>query len=64
MKEHPEAHRFYMMYANLPMGIRDSEIVTIVNNEPMTFSVVKIELDNKTTMGYEALQNMIDMKIL
>jgi len=63
MKEHPKAHKFYSMYANLPISLR-KEIVAVVNNEPMTFQVIKLELDNKTEMGYQALQNMINMKII
>ena len=64
MKQHPMDWKFYRMYANLPMGLRDSEIVAVVNDEPMTFNVIKLELDNKTKIGYQALQNMIDMEII
>lgn len=64
MKEHPQSHKFYQMYANLPIGLRSSEIVAVVDNEPMTFQVIKNELDNKTDIGYRALQSMLDLEIL
>ena len=64
MKEHSQAWKFYKVYANLPINLRSSEIVAVVDNEPMTFNVIKLELDGKTEMGYKALQNMIDMEII
>lgn len=52
---HPEAHVFHAMYANLPLPFR-SEIVAIVDNEPMTFRVIELELNNDTVMGFKALE--------
>jgi len=63
MKEHPDTWKFNRVYANLPIPLRN-EIVAVVDNEPMTFHVVKLELDNKTDIGFKALQNMIDMEII
>ncbi len=63
MKEHPKAHLFYRSYANIPLRLRE-EIVACVDGEPMTFQVIKLELDNKTEAGYEALDQMIRLKIL
>lgn len=60
---HPLSYKFYHAYANLPLGIR-SEIVAVVNHEPMSWHVIKIELDNKTKMGYDALQQLIDLDII
>jgi len=62
-KEHPESYRFYRMYGNLPIPFR-KEIVAVVDDEPMSFAVIKLELDNKTEMGNRALQNMIDMELI
>ena len=64
MKEHPQAWKFYRIYANLPINLRSSEVVAFVDDEPMTFNVIKLELDNKTDIGFKALQNMIDMEII
>ena len=62
-KEHPQAWRFNRIYANLPIALRQ-EIVAVVDNEPMTFQVIKLELDNKTEMGYKALEQMIKLQIM
>jgi len=61
--KHPQAWKFNRAYANMPLNIR-KEIVAVVDNEPMTFSVIKLELNNETEMGYKALDNMIKMKII
>jgi hypothetical protein len=61
--KHPEDYKFYKMYGNLPIPVR-KEIVTVVDNEPMSFSVIKLELDNETQMGYKALDSMLKMKLL
>jgi len=62
-KQHPMDWKFFRVYANLPIPLRN-EIVAVVDGEPMTFHVIKLELENKTEMGYQALQNMIDMEII
>ena len=64
MPEHPDAWKFNRVYANLPIPLRTSEIVAVVDGEPMTFNVIKNELDNKTDIGFKALQNIIDMEII
>jgi hypothetical protein len=56
--QHPNDWKFFRMYANLPLPIRKSEIIAVVNGEPMTFQAVCIELRNKTKIGYEALEQM------
>jgi hypothetical protein len=61
--KNPKKHLFFSMYANLPLGIR-KEIVVIIDREPMTFNVVKLELENNTEIGYKALEKMIKMGII
>lgn len=62
-KQHKEDWKFYKSYANIPIGLR-SEICCVVDNEPMTFRVVKLELDNKTEMGFRAVEQMSRLGIL
>ena len=62
-KEHPQAYKFHTMYANLPIPLRQ-EIVAVVDDEPMTFNVIRLELKNHTQMGHEALDQMIRIGIL
>jgi hypothetical protein len=47
--------RFLRTYANLPLGTRDS-IAVVVNNQPMTWNVLKIEVYNNTQAGKTGME--------
>jgi len=64
MKEHPKTYRFRRIYANLPINLRSTEIACVVDCEPMTFNVIKLELDNKTEFGYKAVDMLDKMGFL
>ena len=55
--------RFYKTLANLPLGVRD-EIVLVINNQPMTWNVIKIEVDIESKLSKEALKLMNELKLL
>ena len=57
--------KFHVIYANLPLGVRN-EIIAVVNKEPMTRRVVRIEVmgERITTIGKQALISMKKMEIL
>ncbi len=63
-KEHPEAWKFRRAYANIPIDLRSTEICCVVDNEPMTFQVVKLEVDNNTEIGYKAIEQLSKLKII
>ena len=63
LKEHPKAFLFHQAYANIPLGLR-REIVAVVDGEPMTFHVIHLELQNKTVMGWKAVDQMVRIGIL
>lgn len=60
--EDKKAH-FYQVYSNLPLGVRE-EIVVVLDDEPMTWKAVRLEIDNDTEKGQAALQKIYDMKII
>ena len=55
--------RFYKTFANLPLGVRD-EIVLVINNQAMTWNVIKLEVDIKSKLSKEALELMNELKLL
>jgi len=63
MKQHPQEYKFRKAYANIPLPLR-SEICCVVDTEPMTFHVVKLEIDYKTEAGYKAVDQLIKMEII
>ena len=55
--------KFYKVYANLPLGLR-SEIVVVIDNQPISWQVAKIEIDNETEIGKQILEKLERMKII
>ena len=55
--------RFYKVYSNLPLGVRD-EVILVVGNEPITWRVAKLEIDNDTPVSKEILEKLANLKII
>lgn len=54
---------FLKIYANIPMNIRE-EIILVVDDEPITWKVAKMEIDGETKLGKEILGKLEAMKII
>lgn len=55
--------KFLQIYANLPLNQRN-EIVIVIDNEPMTWNAVRVEIENDTEKGKEILKKLIDLQII
>jgi len=55
--------KFYKVFANLPLNLRE-EIVVVVNNEPVSWRVAKLEIDNDTSLGKKILEKLEALKII
>lgn len=55
--------RFLQIYANLPLGAR-TEIIVVVDDEPLTWNAAKIEVENETKKGDEILEKLVRMEIV
>jgi hypothetical protein len=55
--------KFQQIYANLPLSQR-TEIVVVIDNEPLTWNAVKIEVDNDTDKSREILEKLIRLGII
>lgn len=62
-KEHKKA-QFYKTYANIPLGLRDEIVVVLKNNEPLSWNVAKIEIDNDTDKVDEILDKLNKLNFL
>lgn len=58
-----DKNRFYKVYGNLPLNVRD-EIVIVINSEPMSWKVAKVEIDNNTKIGGLILSRLIALEII
>lgn len=55
--------KFLQIYANLPLNQR-TEIVVVVDNEPLTWNAAKIEIENNTNKGKEILGKLVELGII
>lgn len=55
--------RFYKIYNNLPLNLRE-EVVLVINNEPVTWKVAKLEIDQNTKLSLEILEKLSELKII
>lgn len=55
--------KFLKLYANLPMGIR-SDIIAVIHDEPMSWSVCYLEIKQKTEFSKEILTYLDKMKFI
>ena len=63
-EEHPNTYKFRRMYANMPIPLRSSDILVIIDDEPMTAQVIRLEVDHNTKIGYKAIDQLTRLKIL
>lgn len=55
--------RFYKVYSNLPLGLRE-ELVAVIDREPISWRVAKLEIDENTKKGEEILDQLIRLEII
>jgi len=55
--------KFLRIYANLPLSQRN-EIVVVIDDEPMTWNAVRVEIENNTEKGKEILQKLVGLQII
>ncbi|MDP3965205.1 MAG: hypothetical protein Q8Q13_00190 [bacterium] len=55
--------QFFKVYANLPQASRE-EIVAVIGNEPYTWQVARLEIEQDTPIGKEILETLVKLKIL
>ena len=56
-------NKFYKTYSSLPLGLRD-EIILSIDQEPITWKVAKLEIDQDTPLSKTILDKLIDLKII
>ena len=56
--------RFFRVYANLPIGLRDQVILVLPDKGPITWNVAYIEVSNNTKLGDVIVEKLIELKII
>lgn len=55
--------KFYKVYSNLPLNLR-GEVVVIIDDEPITWKVAKLEIDNDTKQSKIILDKLEKFNII
>lgn len=55
--------RFYKTYNNLPLSLRE-EIILVIKDEPITWKVARLEIDNNTLLSTEILEKLAELRII
>ena len=55
--------KFLKIYANIPINFRN-EIVIVIDNQPLTWNVAKVEIKNDTELGKKILEKLVNMEII
>ena len=55
--------KFLKIYANLPMGIR-KDIIAVIDDEPMTWSVCCLEIRHDTKLGKRILEYLTGLDLI
>ena len=58
-----DSARFIQIYSNLPLKIRE-EIIAVIDNKPVSWSVAFQEIVHGTKKGEEILKKLREMKIV
>jgi len=56
--------RFYKVFANLPLNLREEVILVLEKRGPITWRVAYLEVDNETELGKIILQKLTELEII
>jgi hypothetical protein len=56
--------KFFRVYANLPVGVRDQVVIVIPEVGPMSWNAAYVEVSNSTKLGDSIVEKLIDLKII
>lgn len=55
--------RFYKVYNNLPLNLRE-EVVLAIGEEPITWKIAKLEVDQDTVLSKEILAKLSGLGVI
>ena len=55
--------RFFKVYANLPLNLRE-EVILVIKKEPISWRVAYLEINNDTKLGKEILEKLKALKFI
>ena len=55
--------RFYKVYNNLPLNLRD-EVILVINDETITWKVARLEIDQNTELSKTILEKLAALEVI
>ncbi|MCJ7740903.1 hypothetical protein MUP32_06370 [Candidatus Microgenomates bacterium] len=55
--------KFYKVYNNLPLNLRD-EVIIVIGEEPVTWKVARLEIDQNTKLAQTILEKLDALHII
>lgn len=59
-----EKDKFFKVYANLPLNLREEIVLVLPERGPITWQVAYLEINNNTQLGEEILKKLLELKII
>lgn len=59
-----EKERFFKVFANLPIKLRDEVILVLPEKGPITWNVAYVEVNAGTVLGNEIVQKLSELQII
>jgi len=56
--------KFFRVYANLPIGLRDQVVIVVPEVGPMSWNAAYTEVNNNTKIGDLIVEKLIEQKII
>ena len=56
--------KFFRVYANMPVGVRDQVVIVMPDVGPMSWNAAYVEVSNGTKLGYAIVEKLIELKII
>ena len=56
--------KFFKVYANLPLNLRNEIVLVLSERGPITWNVAYLEISNDTEIGKTILEKLIESKII
>jgi hypothetical protein len=56
--------KFFRVYANLPVGVRDQVVIVMPDVGPMSWNAAYVEVSNGTKLGNAIVEKLIELKII
>ena len=56
--------KFFRVYANLPIGLRDQVVIVLPEIGPMSWNAAYVEVSNNTKIGDTIVEKLIELKII